>query len=57
MTGNYDEFPSIAVPPPHQHDYRSCWEAIAAECGYPDPYYFSNRFKKRFGRPPRACRG
>ncbi|NJK91853.1 MAG: AraC family transcriptional regulator [Blastochloris sp.] len=29
---------------------------VAQECGYEDPYYFSNRFKKRFGCSPLGYR-
>lgn len=30
---------------------------VARVCGYEDPFYFSTRFKKAFGRSPRAFRG
>lgn len=29
---------------------------IASDCGYPDPFYFSNRFKKHFGTSPKSYR-
>jgi AraC-like DNA-binding protein len=30
---------------------------VARVCGYEDPFYFSTRFKRAFGRSPRAFRG
>lgn len=31
-------------------------KAVAAACGYPDPYYFSRVFRRHFGYPPRDVR-
>ncbi len=38
------------------HESRKPITEIAASCGWPDQYYFSRLFKKRFGRPPSHIR-